>query len=201
MGAGVIPFAERDGEVLFLFQQTFSGRKIGYLIDFGGGVGVGESYEEAAIREFVEETETMYFAPDIEVVAVTEAAVRSGISRVKALFDATLQAHPDWWSPRVVAPGRKAKDWRTFFVRFDYRDVLEMNRAWVLDEGQRFKKRRELLWVPAEELLAIYAERPERLWKRVRELYSAELIIRSIQAAARQKSEDRRMMGDQPQRV
>ncbi len=41
MGAGVIPLVVKDGEILFLFQQTFSGRKVGYLIDFGGGLGVG----------------------------------------------------------------------------------------------------------------------------------------------------------------
>ncbi|MEJ1297822.1 MAG: hypothetical protein RPU64_04340, partial [Candidatus Sedimenticola sp. (ex Thyasira tokunagai)] len=34
MGAGVIPFAVNDGEVYFLFQTTFSGRKVGHLIDF-----------------------------------------------------------------------------------------------------------------------------------------------------------------------
>ena len=34
MGAGVIPLAVKDGEVLFLFQKTFTGRKAGQLIDF-----------------------------------------------------------------------------------------------------------------------------------------------------------------------
>jgi 8-oxo-dGTP pyrophosphatase MutT (NUDIX family) len=182
MGAGVIPFAVLDGEVQFLFQKTFTGRKVGHLIDFGGGVGAGESYEEAAIREFVEETETMYFAPEIGAVSVTEAAVQSQIPRVRQLFGETLQAHPGWWSPRAVTPGGKPKDWQTFFIRFDYRELSEMNRAWALDQGQRFKKRRELQWIPAEELLATYADRPERLWKRVRELSRAELIIRSIQS-------------------
>ena len=36
MGAGVIPFAVAEGKVSFLFQTTFSGRKVGHLIDFGG---------------------------------------------------------------------------------------------------------------------------------------------------------------------
>ena len=40
MGAGVIPFAVDAGEIQFLFQKTFSGRKVGYLIDFGGGLGL-----------------------------------------------------------------------------------------------------------------------------------------------------------------
>ena len=59
MGAGVIPFSVSDSKVYFLFQTTFTGRKTGYLIDFGGGLGEGEDYREAAIREFIEETETM----------------------------------------------------------------------------------------------------------------------------------------------
>ena len=65
MGAGVIPFTVIDDEVYFLFQKTFTGRKVGYLIDFGGGLGEGEEYRETAVREFVEETETMYFSNDV----------------------------------------------------------------------------------------------------------------------------------------
>ena len=44
MGAGVIPFAEQDDKVCFLFQTTFSGRKTGHLIDFGGGLGDDDQY-------------------------------------------------------------------------------------------------------------------------------------------------------------
>ena len=66
MGAGVIPFAVHGNEVSFLFQTTFTGRKVGHLIDFGGGLGPDEGYRETAIREFVEETETMYFSDDLQ---------------------------------------------------------------------------------------------------------------------------------------
>ena len=62
MGAGVIPFTACDGKVNFLFQKTFAGRKVGYLIDFGDGLEAGEDYRQIAIREFVEETKTMYFS-------------------------------------------------------------------------------------------------------------------------------------------
>ena len=65
MGAGVIPFCVKDGQVLFLFQKTFSGRKAGHLVDFGGGGERGESHRQTAIREFIEETETMYFSGNI----------------------------------------------------------------------------------------------------------------------------------------
>ncbi|HHH38608.1 MAG TPA: hypothetical protein ENK50_03405 [Sedimenticola sp.] len=183
MGAGVIPFAWQGGEWQFLFQRVFSGRKAGYLVDFGGGVGAGESYRSAAAREFVEETETMYLAPDLAAVAVTEAAVREQVARVEALFEATLSGHPDWWSPRVLPDGR-SKPWRTFFIRFDYRAVDEMNRAWAADAGRRFRKRRELVWLSAGKLLAIYDREPERLWKRVRQLSRAVSIVREIQAGS-----------------
>ena len=65
MGAGVIPLAINKNEVWFLFQKTFSGRKVGHLIDFGGGLGKSEDHQQTAIREFVEETETIgtYDAP------------------------------------------------------------------------------------------------------------------------------------------
>jgi 8-oxo-dGTP pyrophosphatase MutT (NUDIX family) len=66
MGAGVIPFSVSEGKVYFLFQTTFTGRKVGYYIDFGGGLDAGENFREAAIREFVEETETMYFSDNVQ---------------------------------------------------------------------------------------------------------------------------------------
>ena len=87
MGAGVIPFTVKDHKVNFLFQTTFTGRKVGYLIDFGGGLGVGEGYWQTAIREFVEETETMYFSDDVQKASRTEERIRQQIPIVEALFD------------------------------------------------------------------------------------------------------------------
>ena len=96
MGAGVIPFAVIDGEVNFLLQKTFTGRKVGYFIDFGGGLVEGEDYQETAIREFVEETETMYFSNDVQHASRTIENVNNQIPIVEALFNETLEAHPDW---------------------------------------------------------------------------------------------------------
>ena len=96
MGAGVLPFAVNDNKVYFLFQKTFTGRKVGYLIDFGGGLGAYEDYRESAIREFVEETETMYFSDDVRQASRTVESVNNQIPIVEALFDETLTVHPDW---------------------------------------------------------------------------------------------------------
>ena len=85
MGAGVIPFAVFNGEVIFLFQKTFTGRKVGYFIDFGGGLGEGENYRETAIREFVEETETMYFSNDVQQARRTVESVNNQIPIVEPL--------------------------------------------------------------------------------------------------------------------
>jgi len=180
MGAGVIPFAVTDDNILFLFQTTFSGRKVGYLIDFGGGLGIGEDYRDTAIREFVEETETMYLAEDIQQACRTHENVNRQIPVVEALFDATLSIHPHWWCKRAPGNPLKPKLWRTFFIEFPYRDIEELNREWAQDNTGRFKKRRELVWVTGDELLDIYDNTPDRLWKRVRQLENARETIRSI---------------------
>ena len=180
MGAGVIPFAVSGGKVCFLFQKTFTGRKVGYLIDFGGGLGAGEDYRKTAIREFVEESETMYFADDIQQASRTVESVSNQIPIVDALFDETLTVHPDWCCRRTPGNPLKPKQWQTFFIEFPYRDIEVMNREWVTDTVGRFKKRRELVWVEAGELLAIYDNAPDKLWKRVRQLENATETIHSI---------------------
>jgi 8-oxo-dGTP pyrophosphatase MutT (NUDIX family) len=180
MGAGVIPFALSDNKVFFLFQTTFSGRKTGYLIDFGGGVGSGEDYRSAAIREFVEETETMYFSDDVSAAYRTPETIADQITIVEALFDKTLKSRPDWWCKRRPGDPLRPKRWKTFFVEFPYRDIEGLNREWKVDTSGRFKKRRELVWVAADELLAIYQAAPDRLWKRVRQLENAPAVIDAI---------------------
>ena len=180
MGAGVIPFATSDGTVSFLFQMTFTGRKVGYLIDFGGGLGAGEDYRDTAIREFIEETETLYFATDLQQACRSAESVRSQTPIVEALFDETLAAHPDWTCRRAPGNPLNPKQWQTFFIEFPYRDIEELNREWEADRVGRFKKRRKLVWVAASELLAIYENAPEKLWKRVRQLENATETIHSI---------------------
>lgn len=55
--AGVLPYAiDSNGQLLFLFHKTFVGKKVGMLIDFGGGREKGEDITLAAVREFCEET-------------------------------------------------------------------------------------------------------------------------------------------------
>ncbi|TNG03873.1 MAG: hypothetical protein EP297_00070 [Gammaproteobacteria bacterium] len=180
MGAGVIPFTVLDGEVRFLFQKTFTGRKVGHLIDFGGGLGAGEDYRETAIREFVEETETMYFANNIRQASRTLESVRNQIPIVAALFNKTLAAHPDWCCRRAPGNPLKPKQWKTYFIEFPYRDIGVLNREWETDTVGRFKKRRELAWVSGSELLEIYRCTPDKLWKRVRQLENAKETIISI---------------------
>ena len=180
MGAGVIPFSVYDSKVYFLFQATFTGRKTGYLIDFGGGVGEEEDYRDAAIREFIEETETMYFSDDLQKSNRSIERVKYQIPIVEALFDETLMAHPDWWCKRAPGNSYKPKQWKMFFIEFPYRDVEVLNCEWKADKVGRFKKRRELVWIETDDLLAIYEHKPDRLWKRVRQLENATKIIHSI---------------------
>jgi 8-oxo-dGTP pyrophosphatase MutT (NUDIX family) len=182
MGAGVIPFCMKDGRVLFLFHKTFSGRRAGRLVDFGGGGEEGESHRQTAIREFLEETETMYFSENIHTALLTQDRIQTQMPLLESLFDRTLRRHPDWWCRRGGGRTGKPRDWKTFFIEFEYRDVADMNREWELDAGARFAKRRELLWVPADTLCDLYEHSPDRLWKRVRQLINAKETIRSIKS-------------------
>jgi len=188
MGAGVIPFAVHRQQVHFLFQRVFYGRKTGFFIDFGGGVNEGETYQQAAAREFIEETETMFFAESIEDLKVakkTSTRIARQLPIVTRLFDCTLQQHPDWCCYRE--PGNKIppKDWKSFFIEFDYQDVTIINQQWEAEEGRqtRFSKRRELHWIDAERLLFIYQHQPDKLWKRVRQLVNAKEIVQAIKQA------------------
>lgn len=180
MGAGVIPFCVKDGTVRFLFHQTFSGRRAGYLVDFGGGGRPGEDYRQTAVREFVEETETMYFEPNLSQAVRSEERIHQQNQLVESLFEQTLASHPDWVCRRE--PGRKTppKDWLTFFIEMKYRDPEPLNRQWDLDDGRRFSKRRRLQWLSGNDLLDLYQHNPERLWKRVRQLQGAPQTILSI---------------------
>jgi hypothetical protein len=180
MGAGVIPFTVSDDKVYFLFQTTFTGRKVGYLIDFGGGLGTGEDYRDTAIREFIEESETMYFSDNVQQASRTVERIKYQTPIVEALFDETLSVHPDWWCNRAPGNPLNPKLWKTFFIEFPHRDIEELNREWEADNVGRFKKRRELVWVAGSELLAIYNNAPDKLWKRVRQLENATETVRSI---------------------
>lgn len=185
MGAGVIPFTVHKQQVLFLFQKVFSGRKSGCLIDFGGGINQGETYQQAAAREFVEETETMFFAEGIEELKIAEktpARIARQLLVVTELFGRTLEQYPHWWCQRE--PGNKIppKDWKTFFIEFDYQSLDMINQEWAAEGTRRtrFSKRRELHWIEADYLLLIYQQHPEKLWKRVRQLVNARSIVQAI---------------------
>lgn len=182
-GAGVLPYAVHAGRVWFLFHKTFSGRRAGLLVDFGGGCRPGETAFEAAAREFVEETEAMFLARDLRRAALQGAGYRRQLRVMQSLLQRGREQHPDWWCRRVSRPGKPPRDWRTFFVEVPHRAVAGMNAAWAADDGSRFRKRRELLWVPAGQVLEIFRTQPERLWKRLRELESAPQVIAAIRLA------------------
>lgn len=89
--------------------------------------------------------------------------------------------HPDWWCNRASGNSLQPKLWKTFFIEFPFRDIGELNREWEADKVGQFKKRRKLVWVVADQLLAFYEHSPNKLWKRVRQLENAKEIIPSIQ--------------------
>jgi len=155
------------------------------------------SCRQTAVREFVEETDTMFLASDLSRARRTPARIAAQIPVMDTLLGQTLDAHPDWWCQR--APGTKIppKDWRTYFVAVEHRDVDDINAQWAGDDGSRFKKPRELLWVPGDELLAIIDTTPERLWKRVRQLIGARETVEAILTARDLPSGQRQQRRDQ----
>lgn len=79
-GAGVIPFAlvddDPDGEkegktkqkVVVLFHTKSAGKKVGFLVDFGGGLNAPDEHAiDAAVREFSEETAGVFDLTDDEL--------------------------------------------------------------------------------------------------------------------------------------
>ncbi|MCG8612845.1 MAG: hypothetical protein MI864_20220 [Pseudomonadales bacterium] len=187
MGAGVLPFCVLDKTVYFLMQTTFSGRKQGFLNDFGGGSEPAETSIQTAAREFVEETETMFlesreflFASDLGLPFCTDVRVKAQTRVMSELIEESICKHPTWRCSRAQRVGKSKKDWETFFVEVYHRDVEPMNVLWANDNLGVFRKRRMLHWVEGKQLLGFYQSQPERLWKRVRELECAEVVIASI---------------------
>ena len=182
-GAGVIPFAWVDGTACFLFHKTFTGRRAGLLVDFGGGSLGGETQYQTAAREFIEETDAMFFTDTCDGYRDTRMHMKSQYQLMLKMIENTQSKHPQWWCRRGRVTADKPRDWKTYFVELDYKSPDDMNAAWAEDKSGRFKKQRELLWLTAAQLLDIFDNRPESLWKRVRELEGASDIVRSIEGA------------------
>ena len=122
----------------------------------------------------------MYFSDDLKRAKRTSERVKAQIHVVGNLFEQTMTANPDWWCRRLTVNPLRPKDWRTYLIMFPYRDISLLNREWQMDSKNRFKKRRELVWVPSDELLKICRKEPGKLWKRVRQLEHLGRHVRSI---------------------
>jgi hypothetical protein len=186
-GAGVIPFTWLDGTACFLFHKTFTGRRAGLLVDFGGGSHADETQYQTAAREFIEETEAMFFADSCDRDSDSQMQVESQYRLMLQMIENTQSQHPQWWCRRISMNKNKPRDWKTYFVEVDYKAPDEMNTAWAEDKHGRFKKRRELLWLTAEQLLDVFDHRPEKLWRRVRELEGAADVVRAISGKTNQR--------------
>lgn len=188
-GAGVIPFSWVDGTACFLFHKTFSGRRAGLLVDFGGGSHAHETQYQTAAREFIEETEAMFFADFCDDDRDARSQIKSQYQLMLQLIEKTQSQHPQWWCRRGRVNDGKPRDWKTYFVEVDYTIPDAMNAAWAEDKHGRFKKKRELLWLTADQLLEVFDNRPDTLWKRVRELEGASDIVREIEEQSNRQHE------------
>lgn len=132
------------------------------------------------MREFIEETETMWFADNLEDAQITSSRVHGQMALVKPYFERALAEHSNWHCRRINPKTGDYKDWITYFVEFEYKELHDMNDAWRKDSGNRFKKRRELFWIPGNELLDICTHHPGRLWRRLRQLEDLPAKVESI---------------------
>ena len=125
----------------------------------------------------------MFFSDSCNDDSVTRMQMKSQYQLMLQLIENTQRKHPQWWCKRGSVNTEKPRDWKTYFVEVDYRAPDDMNTAWAADKYDRFKKKRELFWLTAAQLLDVFDNRPEALWKRVRELEGASDIVRSIEGA------------------
>eukprot|EP01124_Arcella_intermedia_P020431 TRINITY_DN27905_c0_g1_i1.p1 TRINITY_DN27905_c0_g1~~TRINITY_DN27905_c0_g1_i1.p1 ORF type:complete len:207 (+),score=28.51 TRINITY_DN27905_c0_g1_i1:50-670(+) len=146
-GAGVVPFAVHNGEVLFLLHKTFQGAKKGTLIDWGGSTESRETPLQTAAREFVEETECMYFASDIP----SHLSRKSEPERTKqiALVEELLGKGTVGYCNSHFG----LLSYRAFFAQFPYRDLSTINKRFQKAKEYGLEKTRQLEWVTTEQLL------------------------------------------------
>ena len=133
-GAGVIPFAWVDGSACFIFHKTFSGRRAGLLVDFGGGSQANETQYQTAAREFIEETEAMFFTHNCNGCSDTRMQMELQYQLMLQLIENTQRLHPQWWCRRGSANADKPRDWKTYFVEVEYRDPCLLYTSDAADE-------------------------------------------------------------------
>ncbi|MCU7833822.1 MAG: hypothetical protein KZQ83_01115 [gamma proteobacterium symbiont of Taylorina sp.] len=93
-GAGIIPYTHHNNTLYFLFHKTFKGRRAGLLVDFGGASNDDENYHQTAIREFIEETEGMFFSDDINNL---NQNINVQFTVLENLLHKTQKQHPEWY--------------------------------------------------------------------------------------------------------
>ena len=78
------------------------------------------------IREFIEETEAMFLRENLKT---SDKDINSQFTVLANLLHKTQQQHPDGWCSRRRIKDRALKDWKTFFVEVDYKNLSSMNKA------------------------------------------------------------------------
>eukprot|EP01091_Cochliopodium_minus_P011604 TRINITY_DN3332_c0_g1_i1.p1 TRINITY_DN3332_c0_g1~~TRINITY_DN3332_c0_g1_i1.p1 ORF type:complete len:207 (-),score=82.83 TRINITY_DN3332_c0_g1_i1:84-704(-) len=136
VGGGILAYyVDKKGKNHFLLQQTYSGRKVGHLIDLGGQVNENESQEDGAIREFFEEGGKLVFK----------------LEEIKKYFDISQTFNKEFYAER------NKKEWKLYFVRFPKFDLAPLNN-FKPPEGS---KKREFFWISEKKLLEAWKRKKE----------------------------------------
>jgi len=171
MGAGILAYGVHKQQLYVLLHTTTSGKKVGHLVDCGGGDKEGESSLQTAIREFAEETAGVFFPPSSmtredlsrKISAISDVhtiqslpEITESISVSKTFFEAQKTIH----SPLMAT-------WFSLWRYFVY--VLEVpfiDTALLNDAMKSLGTKQKIFyWVPVEEVINIQTKLPliERL--------------------------------------
>jgi 8-oxo-dGTP pyrophosphatase MutT (NUDIX family) len=164
-GAGVVPFAlASDGKVVVLFHTKEVGKKVGYLVDFGGGLSSEhEPAVDAAVREVSEETGGVFDLSPEEIAQQPFASNRAlQQSPLTTLAAQRLRPRLLTGVSRYLKNGAQSDDgvdrvwhgstgeggYEVFFVRVPYVSADQLNQLFASSD-----RRCRFQWVDLEALL------------------------------------------------
>jgi len=192
-GAGVLPFYidQEKKEIFFLFHRIFRGKKKGFVVDWGGSTEPKELPQVTACREFIEETEGMFFAQDVNDSDKSPRTITLQTQQGLNLLHRTqryCQAEHFLSSPKSLLT------YHLFLIETGNRPRLaqQMNERYSREE-KAFSKRREVFWLSGAQVIDLL--RDERtlpiedhspLFVRVKKVSSLIQTIQNIQKLVRE---------------
>jgi hypothetical protein len=165
-GAGILPFSiDPNGKLKFLFHKTFEGKKVGYLIDFGGAVENEDVKNgdllQAAVREFCEETAGLLNSEDIEndfkkyfLLKRAEENQNDNFSEEEIQSNEFVKNSVKYCYEKISNDSdnifkTSCDSYTLFLIKINYFEVEKINKIFETN----FKKKREFVWTEINDIL------------------------------------------------